>query len=156
MLMKNTQKKPNDELCSENVIVDEVTTISNEEMKEQLYNTDDIITKLDLAPPTKKFMHMFETEKLFTLPGRFLNAKRIAQDYKKNMDRCHDEETMIEEEDTSNDNVTRFTEQKNRRKEFREAFKLKKTEDLVNLALFPSLPTQIVKNIIVKIGPYSR
>ena len=34
----------------------------------------------------------------------------------------------------------------------------KKTEDLVNLALFPlgpPLPTQIVKNIIVKIGPYS-
>ena len=40
----------------------------------------------------------------------------------------------------------------------REAFQKKKTEDLVNLALFPlgpPLPTQIVKNIIVKIGPYS-
>ena len=30
------------------------------------------------------------------------------------------------------------------------SFPRKKTEDLVNLALFP---TQIVKNIIVKIGP---
>ena len=39
------------------------------------------------------------------------------------------------------------------------SFQKKKTEDLVNLALFPlgpPLPTQIVKNIIVKIGPYSR
>ena len=39
------------------------------------------------------------------------------------------------------------------------SFQNKKTEDLVNLTLFPlgpPLPTQIVKNIIVKIGPYSR
>lgn len=37
------------------LIVDEVKNISGEEMKSQLANTSDIITTLDLAPPTKRF-----------------------------------------------------------------------------------------------------
>lgn len=42
-------------------------------MKNQLSNTSDIVTTLDLAPPTRRLMHWKETggvEKLFTLPAR--------------------------------------------------------------------------------------
>jgi cohesin complex subunit SCC1 len=42
-------------------------------MKLQLSDTSDIISTLDLAPPTKKLMHWKETggvEKLFSLPAR--------------------------------------------------------------------------------------
>lgn len=55
------------------LIVDEVKNISGEEMKNQLSNTSDIVTTLDLAPPTKRLMHWKETggvEKLFSLPAR--------------------------------------------------------------------------------------
>lgn len=38
------------------LIVDEVKNISGEEMKSQLANTTDIVTTLDLAPPTKRLM----------------------------------------------------------------------------------------------------
>lgn len=38
------------------LIVDEVKNISGEEMKSQLANTSDIITTLDLAPPTKRLV----------------------------------------------------------------------------------------------------
>lgn len=37
------------------LIVDEVKNISGEEMKAQLANTSDIVTTLDLAPPTKRW-----------------------------------------------------------------------------------------------------
>ena len=51
-------------------------------MKLQLSDTSDIITTLDLAPPTKKLMHWKETggvEKLFALPGRSLTSKKLAR-----------------------------------------------------------------------------
>ena len=70
------------------LIVDEVKAISGEEMKAQLSDTNDIITTLDLAPPTKRLMHWKETggvEKLFVLPGRVLLARNIAQDYNLNL-----------------------------------------------------------------------
>lgn len=60
------------------LIVDEVKNISGEEMKAQLSDTTDIITTLDLAPPTKRLMHWKETggvEKLFALPGRPIPAR---------------------------------------------------------------------------------
>lgn len=60
------------------LIVDEVKNISGEEMKAQLSDTSDIITTLDLAPPTKRLMHWKETggvEKLFALPGRSIPAR---------------------------------------------------------------------------------
>lgn len=47
-------------------------------MKAQLSDTTDIITTLDLAPPTKRLMHWKETggvEKLFALPGRSFPAR---------------------------------------------------------------------------------
>ena len=60
------------------LIVDEVKNISGEEMKSQLSDTSDIVTTLDLAPPTKRLMHWKETggvEKLFALPGRPIPAR---------------------------------------------------------------------------------
>lgn len=36
------------------LIVDEIKNISGDEMKNQLANTTDIVTTLDLAPPTKR------------------------------------------------------------------------------------------------------
>lgn len=58
--------------------MDEVKNISGEEMKAQLSDISDIITTLDLAPPTKRLMHWKETggvEKLFALPGRPIPAR---------------------------------------------------------------------------------
>ena len=78
------------------LIVDEVKAISGEEMKAQLSDTNDIITTLDLAPPTKRLMHWKETggvEKLFVLPGRVLSSRNIARDYNENLtSRTSDEE----------------------------------------------------------------
>lgn len=62
------------------LIVDEVKNISGEEMKSQLANTADIITTLDLAPPTKRLMFWKETggvEKLFALPSRDISARGL-------------------------------------------------------------------------------
>lgn len=62
------------------LIVDEVKNISGEEMKSQLANTTDIITTLDLAPPTKRLMFWKETggvEKLFALPSRDISARGL-------------------------------------------------------------------------------
>ncbi|XP_037037631.1 double-strand-break repair protein rad21 homolog [Bradysia coprophila] len=59
------------------LIVDEVKNISGEEMKSQLANTSDIITTLDLAPPTKRLMYWKDTggvEKVFTLCTRDIKA----------------------------------------------------------------------------------
>lgn len=70
------------------LIIDEVKNISGEEMKAQLANTADIITSLDLAPPTKKLMNWKETggvEKLFALPSRFLPARALSKIYQTNL-----------------------------------------------------------------------
>merc|ERR1719511_617916 len=70
------------------LIVDEVKAIAGEEMKAQLSDTQDIVTTLDLAPPTKRLMHWKETggvEKLFALPGRPLNARGIFRFYQSHL-----------------------------------------------------------------------
>ncbi|XP_049870628.1 double-strand-break repair protein rad21 homolog isoform X2 [Pectinophora gossypiella] len=70
------------------LIVDEVKNISGEEMKNQLSNTSDIVTTLDLAPPTRRLMHWKETggvEKLFTLPARPIPSKVLFKKYQRNM-----------------------------------------------------------------------
>lgn len=62
------------------LIVDEIKNISGEEMKAQLSDTSDIVTTLDLAPPTKRLMHWKESggvEKLFALPGRPIPARSL-------------------------------------------------------------------------------
>lgn len=64
------------------LIVDEVKNISGEEMKSQLSDTTDIVTTLDLAPPTKRLMHWKETggvEKLFALPGHEILSKTLSR-----------------------------------------------------------------------------
>lgn len=70
------------------LIVDEVKNISGEEMKSQLSDTSDIITTLDLAPPTKRLMHWKETggvEKLFALPGRPILSKTLSRLYQRHL-----------------------------------------------------------------------
>lgn len=70
------------------LIVDEVKNISGEEMKNQLSNTSDIVTTLDLAPPTRRLMHWKETggvEKLFALPARPIPCKTLFRNYQRNM-----------------------------------------------------------------------
>jgi len=66
------------------LIIDEKKGIDSKEMKLQLADTSDIMTSLDLAPPTKKLMHWKETggvEKLFALPGRQLVSKFLAKQF---------------------------------------------------------------------------
>ncbi|XP_050039546.2 uncharacterized protein [Dermacentor andersoni] len=70
------------------LIVDEVKNISGEEMKSQLSDTSDIVTTLDLAPPTKRLMHWKETggvEKLFALPGRPILSKALSRLYQRHL-----------------------------------------------------------------------
>lgn len=70
------------------LIVDEVKNISGEEMKAQLSDTSDIVTTLDLAPPTKRLMHWKETggvEKLFALPGRPIPARSLFKNYQRHL-----------------------------------------------------------------------
>ena len=62
--------------------MDEQKGIPSETMKLQLSDTSDIVTTLDLAPPTKKLMHWKETggvEKLFALPGRPIVSRSTAK-----------------------------------------------------------------------------
>jgi cohesin complex subunit SCC1 len=68
------------------LIVDEIKAISGEGMKAQLSDSADIVTTLDIAPPTKRLMHWKETggvEELFSLPGRTLGARNIFKTYQK-------------------------------------------------------------------------
>nr|CAI5830524.1 unnamed protein product [Callosobruchus analis] len=70
------------------LIVDEVKNISGEEMKNQLSDTSDIVTTLDLAPPTKRLMHWKETggvEKLFALPARTIPARILFKAYQRHL-----------------------------------------------------------------------
>ncbi|CAG9857962.1 unnamed protein product [Phyllotreta striolata] len=70
------------------LIVDEVKNISGEEMKNQLSDTGDVVTTLDLAPPTKRLMHWKETggvEKLFALPGRIIPARVLFKNYQRHL-----------------------------------------------------------------------
>ncbi|XP_050293087.1 double-strand-break repair protein rad21 homolog isoform X2 [Anthonomus grandis grandis] len=70
------------------LIIDEVKNISGEEMKNQLSDTSDIVTSLDLAPPTKRLMHWKETggvEKLFALPARSIPARLLFKIYQRHL-----------------------------------------------------------------------
>lgn len=70
------------------LIIDEVKNISGEEMKAQLADTTDIVTTLDLAPPTKRLMQWKETggvEKLFALPGHIILSRTLARLYQRHL-----------------------------------------------------------------------
>jgi cohesin complex subunit SCC1 len=63
------------------LIIDDQKGIPSEAMKVQLSDTSDIVSTMDLAPPTKKLMVWKETggvDKLFSLPGRTLVSRKIA------------------------------------------------------------------------------
>ena len=70
------------------MVIDEVKTLSGEEMKAQLSDTSDIVTNLDLAPPNKMLMNWKKTglsDKLFSLPERNIAAKVLFQFYSHNL-----------------------------------------------------------------------
>merc|ERR1711994_64857 len=70
------------------LVVDEIKAIAGEEMKAQLSDTADIVTTLDLAPPTKRLMHWKETggvEKLFALPGKPLPSRSLFDSYQNHL-----------------------------------------------------------------------
>ena len=55
------------------LIVDHVMELDGQTMREQLKDFNDIVTTLDMAPPTKKLMQWKEmggVEKLFSLPAK--------------------------------------------------------------------------------------
>lgn len=57
-------------------------------MKIQMQETMEITTQLDLAPPTKRLMHMKETgglDKLFTLPGRAIPSRVLQRLFTRNL-----------------------------------------------------------------------
>ena len=61
-------------------MVDEVKNLSIKEMESQMSDTTDIVAKLNLAPPTRRFMHWKEAggaKKLFELPGRPILARSL-------------------------------------------------------------------------------
>ncbi|XP_059174385.1 double-strand-break repair protein rad21 homolog isoform X2 [Physella acuta] len=70
------------------LIVDEQKGIPSETMKLQLSDTSDIVSALDLAPPTKKLMLWKETggvEKVFVLPGRPIISKVLVKHFTRNL-----------------------------------------------------------------------
>ncbi|KAG1702378.1 Double-strand-break repair protein rad21 [Nymphon striatum] len=89
------------------LIVDEVKNISGEEMKSQLSDTTDIVTTLDLAPPTKRLMHWKESggvEKLFALPGHNINSKHISKFFQKHLTtKSVENQRIVLNEDAEND-----------------------------------------------------
>ena len=55
------------------LIVDHVMELDGQTMREQLKDFNDIVTTLDMAPPTKRLMQWKEmggVEKLFSLPSK--------------------------------------------------------------------------------------
>jgi len=51
----HSEARNSNSLCTSILIIDEIKNISGEEMKAQLADTSDILTTLDLAPPTKRY-----------------------------------------------------------------------------------------------------
>ncbi|VDM30321.1 unnamed protein product [Hydatigera taeniaeformis] len=70
------------------LIIDELKSIPSDLMKTQMQDTSEIVTQLDLAPPTKRLMRMKETgglDKLFTLPGRSLPSRILQRLFSRNL-----------------------------------------------------------------------
>jgi len=67
-------------------MVDEVKDLSIKEMESQMSDTTDLVTKVNLAPPTRRFMQWEETggaKELFGLPGRPIPARSLFRVRKK-------------------------------------------------------------------------
>lgn len=70
------------------LIIDEQKSIPSEVMKLQMSDTSDIVSSLDLAPPTKKLMFWKETgsvEKLFAMPGRAIVSRSLLRLFARNL-----------------------------------------------------------------------
>lgn len=70
------------------IIVDEVKTLSGEEIKAQLSDTKDIVTALDLAPPTKQLMEVRRSanvDKLFAQPECHILSKVLIEHFNRNL-----------------------------------------------------------------------
>ena len=60
-------------------------------MKQQLESTADILSPLDIAPPTRKLMHWKEVgsaDRMFQLPSRFLNSKYLSRLFSRHLVLC--------------------------------------------------------------------
>lgn len=70
------------------IIVDEVKTLSGEEIKAQLSDTHDIVTALDLAPPSRQLMEVKRSanvDKLFAQPECHILSKVLIEHYTRNL-----------------------------------------------------------------------
>lgn len=70
------------------IIVDEVKTLSGEEIKAQLSDTHDIVTALDLAPPSRQLMEVKRSanvDKLFAQPECHILSKILIEHYTRNL-----------------------------------------------------------------------
>jgi len=64
------------------LVIDELKEIDSGSMKTQLSDTTDIVGVLELAPPTRRLMHLKETggiEKLFSLSATSIFSKTLQQ-----------------------------------------------------------------------------
>jgi hypothetical protein len=74
------------------LVVDETKEIDSGSMKTQLSDTTDIVGVLELAPPTRRLMHLKETggiEKLFSLSATSIYSKSLQQVIAKRKQRKH-------------------------------------------------------------------
>ncbi|CAF0871929.1 unnamed protein product [Brachionus calyciflorus] len=70
------------------IVIDEVKEIDSATMKLQLSDTSAISSSLELAPPTRKLMHLKETggvDKLLSMTSRPFNNKNLLRLYTRNM-----------------------------------------------------------------------
>ena len=64
------------------LVIDEVKEIDSTTMRNQLSDTSSILGTLELAPPTRKLMHLKEiggVDKLFAMTGRPIHNRIIAK-----------------------------------------------------------------------------
>jgi hypothetical protein len=70
------------------LVIDETKEIDSASMKTQLSDTTDIVGVLELAPPTRRLMHLKETggiEKLFSFSATSIFSKTLQQLFTRNM-----------------------------------------------------------------------
>ncbi|XP_035659203.1 double-strand-break repair protein rad21 homolog [Branchiostoma floridae] len=95
------------------LIVDPVIELASSEIRAQLEDTSDIVTTLDLAPPTKKLMQWKEmggVDKLFTMPCRAVGAKVLLAIFHRNLTTVIPEDLREEKGSTVDDEERMETE----------------------------------------------
>ncbi|XP_035217824.1 double-strand-break repair protein rad21 homolog isoform X2 [Stegodyphus dumicola] len=83
------------------LIVDQVKTLPHEQFLQQLYDTSDIITTLNLGPPSKIFMKLKaigSADQLLCLPGQGIGSSKIKYLFQRHLktqredEKCHSSE----------------------------------------------------------------